>query len=54
MMFSNLLLTDSLMNRAGRKEVKTPPENYTTYHSIKLIFAANPNTQPATKSNSIN
>jgi hypothetical protein len=53
MIFSNLLLTNSFTNRAGGKEVKTPPKNYMTYYSMKLVFAANPNTQPASKGNSI-
>jgi hypothetical protein len=53
MIFSNLLLMNSFINRAGGKEIKTPPKNYMTYYSMKLIFAANPNTQPASKGNSI-
>jgi hypothetical protein len=53
MVFFNPLLTSSFINRVGGKEVKTPPKNYMTYYSMKLIFATTPNTQFVSKGNSI-
>jgi hypothetical protein len=53
MIFPNLILKNTLINRGGRKEAKTPPKNYMSYCPMKRIYAANPNTRQASKSNSI-